>query len=95
MKLKMVVLILVTLTLSGCMDDRIRRQTSLLDIKTKTAAHDFSVAITPEARIEIAQDYFKDAPAMTEVLVDYAFSQQPATKSIGRGYRDPSKRYDR
>lgn len=62
---------------SGCMDDRIRRQVSLLNVKTKTAASEYDTAKTPEEKDVVAKAYFKDAPAMTQVIDDYAYRRKP------------------
>lgn len=63
--------------LTGCMDDRIRRQVSLLNAKTKTAASEYEEADTPEKKDTVAKGYFKTAPQMTQVLDDYAYRRKP------------------
>lgn len=72
------VLILVVL-LAGCEKDaRIKRQSSLLNVKTQVTAKEFNEAPTPEKKVEIAKEFFDTAPKMTQVLDDYMAGREPA-----------------
>lgn len=66
------------LVLSGCTDARTKSATALLNAKTQTAAIEYSSAATPEAKDAVAKDYFKSAPAFTQVIDDYAHGRQPS-----------------
>lgn len=66
------------LLLTGCpADARIQRQSSLLNVKTKVAAEEFKAAATPEAKVKVAETWFENAPAMTQVLDDYLQGKKP------------------
>ena len=91
MNMKQFILIpLVLLFASGCIDDRIKRESSVLNAKTQVANEEFDKATTPEAKIQIAKDYFRTAPAMTQVLQDYLTGAQPKTPVIKEDPKDPA-----
>jgi hypothetical protein len=72
------------LLLTGCpADARIKRQSSLLDVKTKVAAEEFKAAATPEAKIKVAETWFETAPKMTQVLDDYLHGRKPTGPKPG------------
>ncbi len=66
------------LILAGCVDERMKRQASLLNVKTDTAAEEFKAAPTSDAKVEVAKAYFENAPAMTQVISDYLCGVKPA-----------------
>ncbi len=85
MRLKLMLIglaVSILILLPGCMDDRIRRQISLLNVKTQTARDEFNAVPTAEEKNNVASTYFNDAPAMTQVLEDYAFKRQPTVISL-------------
>lgn len=65
--------------MTGCPKDaRIKRQTSLVNVKTQVTAKEFKEAPTPEKKVEIATEFFDTAPKMTQVLDDYMSGREPA-----------------
>ena len=78
------ILLAVSLLLfvTGCFDERIKREASLLNTATIVAAKEFSAATDDKKKIEIARNYFQDAPAMTQVLEDYLYARQPAPAPV-------------
>jgi hypothetical protein len=48
--------------LSGCTDTRVKRQISLMDVKTNVTAEEFNKAPTDQEKIRIADKYFNGAP---------------------------------
>jgi len=73
---------LLCLSLSGCVDDRIKRASSLLNVKTQVAAKEFEAATTPALKAEVAKRYFDNAPTMTQVLEDYMFGRKPQSQPL-------------
>jgi hypothetical protein len=72
-------LITLLVLLTGCpKDERIKRQSSLLNVKTQVTAKEFNDAPTPEKKVEVAKEYFDTAPKMTQVLDDYMAGREPA-----------------
>jgi hypothetical protein len=72
-------LITLLVLMTGCpKDERIKRQSSLLNTKTQVTAKEYEEAPTPEKKVEIATEFFKTAPKMTQVLDDYMFGREPA-----------------
>jgi hypothetical protein len=64
--------------LTGCpADARIKRQASLLNVKTAVASEEFKAAATPEAKVKVAETWFENAPKMTQVLDDYLQGKKP------------------
>lgn len=72
---------LLCLVTAGCVDDRVKRASSVLNAKTQTAAKEFGAAATPEAKAAVAARYFDNAPDMTQVLDDYLFGRKPQQPS--------------
>lgn len=68
----------VLVALSGCTDSRTKSATALLNAKTQTAATEYSTATSPEAKDAVAKDFFKTAPAYTQVIDDYTHGRQPS-----------------
>ena len=63
---------------AGCEQDaRIKRQASLLNTKTQVVADEYQKADTPAKKQEIADEYFRTTPKMTQVLEDYMFGREP------------------
>lgn len=74
----MVVILFALVTCVGCSKDaRIKRQVSLLNVKTQVAAAEYKEAKTPEAKDKVATEYFNTAPKMTQVVEDYMFGREP------------------
>ena len=70
---------LLILVIGGCeADARIKRQTSLVNTKTQVAASEYQQADTPVKKLVVADEYFRTAPKMTQVLEDYMFGREPA-----------------
>jgi len=90
---KQFILILVTLLfVSGCaVDDRVKRASTVLNAKTQVASNELDKADTPEAKVKVAEDYFKTAPAMTQVLQDYLTGTDPKKPVIKK---DPASMVD-
>jgi len=63
---------------SGCIDPRIKREVSLINVMTVTAAEEFNAATTPEAKVQAAKEFLDVAPKHTQVLEDYVFGRKPA-----------------
>lgn len=91
--MKQFILILVTLLfVSGCaVDDRVKRASTVLNAKTQVASNELDKADTPEAKVKVAEDYFKTAPAMTQVLQDYLTGTDPKKPVIKK---DPASMVD-
>jgi hypothetical protein len=68
---------------SGCETDaRIKRQASLLNVKTQVTAEEYRKADTPAKKLEIADEFFRTAPKMTQVLDDYMSGREPAADPV-------------
>jgi len=77
--MRFLAIVTVLVLLTGCpKDDRIKRQASLLNVKTQVTAKEYKEAPTPEKKVEIATEFFNTAPKMTQVLDDYMFGREPA-----------------
>jgi hypothetical protein len=71
--------------LSGCTDARIRRQISLMDVKTQDTVESFNKAPTDAEKVQIADKYLNGTPEkgvpgmkhMTQVVRSYFFSESP------------------
>lgn len=63
--------------LSGCVDDRVLRLSSLLAVKTATARKEFEAAPTDAKKAEVARAYFDNSPAMTKLLYEYLRGVEP------------------
>ncbi len=61
----------------GCIDDRIKQQASLLDAKTKVAKKEYNAAGTPDAKCKVADEYFRNADQMTDVIAAYMYGRKP------------------
>jgi len=80
---KFALVVLLALALAGCsIDDRVKRQGSLLNIKTSVAAKEYKAADTPEKKVVVADEYFRSAPAMTQVLDDYLQGKDPQKPQV-------------
>jgi hypothetical protein len=90
----LVLIPLVLLFASGCVDDRVKRASSVLNAKTQVANEEFDKATTPEAKIKVANDYFKTAPAMTQVLQDYLTGVDPKKPVIKEDPKVPESMVD-
>jgi hypothetical protein len=77
-RFKFLSLLLVCFALVGCIDDRIKRASSVVNAKTQVAAKEFAAAPTDPAKVEVAKRYFDNAPALTQVLDDYLAGRKPA-----------------
>jgi len=62
----------------GCTDVRIKRQASLLNVETKTAAVELENAKTDAEKVKVAKQFFKVAVPQTQVLEDYMFGREPS-----------------
>lgn len=70
--------LLLSLFLCGCpADSRVKRQASLLNVKTATAAAEFKAAPTDADKVKVADEYFRSAPLMTQVVEDWFFNRKP------------------
>lgn len=73
---------LLALVMTGCIDDRIKRQGSLLNVKTQVAAKEYKAADTPDNKNAVADEYFRTAPAMTQVMDDYLQGKDPQKPQV-------------
>lgn len=55
-----------------------KREVSLVNVMTSTAAEEFKKAPTDAAKVKVAQDYFDVAPKHTQVIDDCVFGRKPA-----------------
>ena len=83
-KAKLILVAAVLVLAAGCVDARIKRQASMLNVKTGVATSEFANAKTDADKIKVANNYFLKGPNgepsaqdMTQVLEDYAFGRQP------------------
>ena len=67
---------------TGCTDDRIKRQASLLDAKTKVAKKEYNAATTPETKCKVADEYFRNADQMTDVIAAYMYGRKPTDTPV-------------
>lgn len=70
-------LMLLVLT-TGCIDDRMKRLSSLNDVKTQTAREEFEAAKTDAEKVQIAREYFRNAPEIARTINDYMHGRKPA-----------------
>jgi len=64
----------------GCQDNRVKRGSSLLRVKTETAKKEFNEAETAEAKVKVAEEYFETAPALVNAIDDYVHGRNPDDK---------------
>lgn len=81
MKTRLLAALLLLGILSGCIDDRIKRQGSLLNVKTQVTANEFNAAATPAEKLKIAGTYFESAPKMTQIMDDYLQGRKPVNSA--------------
>jgi PBP1b-binding outer membrane lipoprotein LpoB len=79
---KLALVALLALILTGCIDDRIKRQSSLLNVKTQVAAKEYKAADTPDKKVAVADEYFRTAPAMTQIMDDYMQGKDPQKPQV-------------
>jgi len=86
-------LILLACMLGGCAKDaRIRRSSSLLNVKTQTATREWNAALTAEEKIKVGEEYFRNAYQFTETLDDYLHGRETRPPgSVPRGPTPPEK----
>ncbi len=77
MRLKRLAAIVCLLLLTGCVDSRLKRQASLLNIKTNVATSEYKTAATPDAKLAVADEYFRNAADMTQLVEDGIFGRKP------------------
>jgi len=69
--------LVLTTILYGCVDARMRRAASLVNVKTQTDATEFSTVKTDAEKIVVAKRHFESLPKFTQVLDDYCHGKQP------------------
>jgi len=82
---KILAALALTVLLTGCVDDRIKRQISLTNTRTQVAAKEFNEAATPEEKVKVADRYINGVPErevpgmkhMTQVADDYFQGKDP------------------
>lgn len=82
---KLFAALFLVVLLTGCTDARIKRQISLMDVKTHVTAEEFSKAPTDQEKLQIAEKYFNGVPEkrvpgmkhMTTVVNSYFNSKDP------------------
>ena len=74
---KILLALFVVCAVSGCVDDRTKRASSLSKVKVDVAKTEFNAADTPEKKIKIAGDYFDNAPALIGAVDDYIHGRDP------------------
>lgn len=77
--MRIALLLVFVLCLPGCRhDDRIKRAASVHNAKTITAKKEFEAAPSPDAKIRVAEEYFRNATEFSQVFEDYVFSRKPS-----------------
>lgn len=77
--MRYLLLAILMVSFTGCqIDGRTKRQASLLNTKVQVTADEYKKAETPAKKVEIADEFFRTAPKMTQVLEDYMFGREPA-----------------
>lgn len=66
----------------GCVDPRIKREISLINVMTSTAAEEFKEAPDDAAKVKVADDFFQVAPKHTKVVDDYIFGRKPEAVKV-------------
>jgi hypothetical protein len=68
--------------LGGCADARLKRQASLLNVKTHVARDEYNAAPTPEAKLVVADAYFRNAADMTQIVENGLFGRPPTAPVV-------------
>jgi len=79
---KIFLLALVFCFMTGCVDDRVKRASSLSRVKVTVAKEEFKAADTPEKKVKVAEAYFDNAPALLGAVDDYLHGRDPAVPAI-------------
>lgn len=79
---KCLLICLLVLCASGCVDDRIKRASSLTRTKAEVAKKEFEAAKTPEEKIAIAENWFNSAPKMLSAIDDYLWGRPPTPEPV-------------
>ena len=74
---KILLAIALLALLSGCIDERTKRASNLLETKTEVAADEFGKASTDAAKVEVAKEYFVNAPKLAKALNQYLHGVNP------------------
>jgi len=78
------IVVIILVIGSGCIDSRIKRAASLVNVKTTVEAREFEIAKTPEEKLKIAETHFKTLPPLTQVLDDYMQGKKPVDQGSGK-----------
>ena len=70
-------LLTVCLCLSSCVDSRVKREASLLNVKTHVATTEYNQAVTPADKCKVADEYFRDAQDMSQIINDGLLGNKP------------------
>lgn len=76
--MKKVLAVVLVLSLAGCLDSRIKRASSLVNVKTQVEAKEFNEAKTDAEKLQIAKRHFETLPPYTQVLDDYMHGRDVA-----------------
>lgn len=71
------IVVIILIIGSGCIDSRIKRAASLVNVKTTVESKEFSDAKTSEEKLKIAENHFKTLSPLTQVLDDYMQGRKP------------------
>jgi hypothetical protein len=78
------IVVIILVIGSGCIDSRIKRAASLVNTKTTIESKEFSDAKTTEEKLRIAENHFKTLPPLTQVLDDYMQGKKPVDQGSGK-----------
>jgi hypothetical protein len=79
---KIFLIVLISCFLTGCVDDRCKRASSLSRVKVEVAKEEFKAADTPEKKTKVAEAYFDNAPALIGAVDDYLHGRDPAVSAL-------------
>lgn len=70
------------LLLCGCIDARTKRASSLANVATQTAKREYEAADTPEKKVRVADEYFKEIPPIINAVDDYIHGREPVKDPV-------------
>lgn len=69
--------VLLACLLTGCVDARVKRASSLSKVKVDVAKEEFDKAKTDADKVKVAGDYFETAPKLIGAVDDYLHGREP------------------
>lgn len=67
---------------AGCVDDRVKRAAAVNNAKVRTAKKEFNAAKTPEEKVKVAEEFFRNEDGFSQAFEDYCFGRQPKTVAV-------------